>query len=38
MLEDSVVVVDAIENVFELADVLEDATVVVGAFEDCRVR
>ena len=37
MLEDSVVVVDAIENVFVLADVL-DAVVVVGAFEDCRVR
>ena len=38
MLEDSVVVVNAIENVFVLADVLEDAAVVVGAFEDCRVR
>ena len=37
MMEDSVVVVDAIENVFVLADVLEDAVVVVGAFEDCRV-
>ena len=38
MLEDFVVVVDAIENVFVLSDVLEDAVVVVGAFEDCRVR
>ena len=38
MLEDSVVVVDAIENVFVLADVLEDAVVVFGAFEDCRAR
>lgn len=38
MLEDSVVVVDATENVFEVADVLEDAFIVVGAFEDCHVR